>query len=69
LLTTIVTIDPMYVYFDIDARTMLLIQERIRAGKFKSARHNRDVVVRIGLENMGFEPDDLITLPIARSRA
>ena len=51
LLTTMVSQDPMYVYFDIDARTMLLIQERIRSGKFKSARHNRDVVVRIGLEN------------------
>lgn len=51
LLTTIVSQDPMYVYFDIDARTMLLIQERIRAGKFKSARQDRDVVVRIGLEN------------------
>ena len=41
LLTTIVSQDPMYVYFDIDERTMLQIQERIREGKFKSARHNR----------------------------
>jgi RND family efflux transporter MFP subunit len=49
MLTTIVAQNPMYVYFDIDERTMLNIQDRIRTGKFKSARQNKDVVVRIGL--------------------
>src|SRR5262249_15429314 len=36
-LTTVVSQDPMYVIFDIDERTVLRIQELIRAGKFASA--------------------------------
>ena len=39
-LTTIVRQDPMYVYFDIDERTVLKILQLIREGKFKSAREN-----------------------------
>lgn len=35
LLTTIVSVDPMYVIFDVDERTMLRIQSLIRAGKLK----------------------------------
>ena len=38
LLTTIVSQDPMHVYFDVDEATMLHIQEMIREGKFASAR-------------------------------
>lgn len=49
LLTTIVSQDPMYVYFDIDERKMLDIQRRIREGTFKSARRHDDVPVEIGL--------------------
>jgi RND family efflux transporter MFP subunit len=37
LLTTIVSIDPMYVYFDMDERTVLRIRQLIREGKAKSA--------------------------------
>jgi RND family efflux transporter MFP subunit len=37
-LTTIVSLDPMYAYFDIDERTMLQIQRLVRAGKVKSAQ-------------------------------
>jgi RND family efflux transporter MFP subunit len=51
LLTTIVSQDPIYVYFDIDEQTVLHIQELIRAGKFKSARTHDDVPVRVGLAN------------------
>jgi RND family efflux transporter MFP subunit len=38
LLTTIVSVDPMYVYFDVDERTVLEVRKTIRAGKRKSAR-------------------------------
>lgn len=50
LLTTIVSLDPMHAYFDIDERTMLDIQKRIREQKMKSAR-DHDVEVRMGLAN------------------
>jgi len=36
LLTTIVSTDPMYVYFNVDERTVLDVQQRVRAGHFKS---------------------------------
>jgi RND family efflux transporter MFP subunit len=35
-LTTIVSMDPMYVYFDVDERTVLDVQERIRKGHFNT---------------------------------
>jgi RND family efflux transporter MFP subunit len=38
LLTTIVSIDPMYVYFDADEYTVLRVRDLIREGKLPSAR-------------------------------
>ena len=38
MLTTIVSLDPMYAYFDVDERTMLRIRRLIRAGKVRSAQ-------------------------------
>jgi RND family efflux transporter MFP subunit len=38
LLTTIVSVDPMYVYFDMDERTVLRVRELIREGKARSTR-------------------------------
>jgi RND family efflux transporter MFP subunit len=38
LLTTIVSVDPMYVYFDVDERTVLRVRQLIREGKARSAR-------------------------------
>ena len=38
LLTTIVSVDPMYAYFDVDEHTVLQVREMIRQGKAKSAR-------------------------------
>jgi RND family efflux transporter MFP subunit len=38
LLTTIVSVDPMYVYFDADEYTVLRVRKLIREGKAKSAR-------------------------------
>lgn len=51
LLTTIVSLDPIYAYFDVDERTMLDIQQRIREKKMKSARDHDDVEVKLGLAN------------------
>lgn len=47
LLTTIVSVDPMYAYFDVDERTVLHIRKMIREGKTKSAR---DVEWPVSLE-------------------
>ncbi len=41
LLTTIVSVDPMYVYFDVDERTVLRIRQLIREGKAASAGQTR----------------------------
>ena len=38
LLTTIRTIDPIYAAFDVDERTVLQVQKKMREGKFKSYR-------------------------------
>jgi RND family efflux transporter MFP subunit len=38
LLTTIVSVDPIYTYFDVDERTVLRVRQLIREGKAKSAR-------------------------------
>jgi RND family efflux transporter MFP subunit len=50
LLTTLVSVDPMYAYFDVDERTVLRVRQLIREGKAKSAR---DVAwpVFLGLAN------------------
>ncbi len=48
LLTTIVSLDPMYASFDIDERTMLKVRRQIREGKLQSARVT-EVPISIGL--------------------
>lgn len=48
LLTTILKHDPMYVYFDIDERTVLRILKMIREGKFPAAR-NGGAPIHVGL--------------------
>ena len=40
LLTTVVSVDPMYVYFDMDERTVLRVRALIREGKARSARES-----------------------------
>ena len=50
LLTTIVSVDPMYAYFDVDERTVLRIRQLIREGKAKSARESA-WPVSLGLAN------------------
>ena len=50
VLTTIVSVDPMYVYFDVDERTVLRVRQLIREGKAKSAR-DVPIPVFLGLAN------------------
>jgi RND family efflux transporter MFP subunit len=50
LLTTIVSVDPMYAYFDVDEHTVLRVRQMIREGKAKSARDG-ELPVWLGLAN------------------
>jgi RND family efflux transporter MFP subunit len=50
LLTTIVSVDPMYAYFDVDERTVLRVRQLIREGKARSARE-AEWPVAMGLAN------------------
>ncbi|AGA28090.1 efflux RND transporter periplasmic adaptor subunit [Singulisphaera acidiphila] len=50
LLTTLVSVDPMYVYFDVDEHTLLRVRQLIREGKAKSARDAK-LSVTLGLAN------------------
>jgi RND family efflux transporter MFP subunit len=40
LLTTIVSLDPMYVYFDVDERTVMKLRGLVREGKLQSREQN-----------------------------
>src|SRR5262249_43568210 len=52
LLTTIVSIDPMYAYFDADEESVLHVRQLIREGKVHSARERGVMVpVLLGLAN------------------
>jgi len=52
LLTTIVSLDPMYAYFDVDEPTLLRVRKAINEGKMKARRANRlRVPVFMGLQN------------------
>lgn len=48
ILTSIVSQDPMYAYFDVDERTLLRVRRLIQEGKIRSARDTK-VVVRMAL--------------------
>jgi RND family efflux transporter MFP subunit len=52
LLTTIMSVSPMYVYFDIDERTLLRMQELAREGKCRGLRDpDANTPVSLGLAN------------------
>ncbi|HTN76396.1 MAG TPA: efflux RND transporter periplasmic adaptor subunit [Pirellulaceae bacterium] len=55
LLTTIVSQDPIFGYFDVDEHTMLRIHQLIREGKIESARDGVEIPVELGLANEGDE--------------
>ncbi len=48
ILTSIVTQDPIYAYFDVDERTMLRLRRLVQAGKIRSAR-STSIPVELGL--------------------
>ena len=50
LLTTIVSVDPMYAYFDVDERTVLRVKQLIREGKAQHAE-KVEIPVWLGLAN------------------
>jgi RND family efflux transporter MFP subunit len=50
LLTTIVSVDPMYAYFDVDERTVLRVKQLIREGQLRSA-DDGTIPVSLGLAN------------------
>jgi RND family efflux transporter MFP subunit len=59
-LTTIVTIDPIYAYFDEDERTMLRVRRLIRDGKVKSIRDAK-ISVLLGLaDEEGFPHEGVV---------
>jgi RND family efflux transporter MFP subunit len=55
LLTTLVSVDPMYAYFDMDERTVLRVRQLIREGKAKSDR-DTEWPVSLGLATDGGFP-------------
>jgi len=48
VLTNIVSVDPMYVYFDVDERTLLTVQKMVRDGLHDS-RQDQELPVSMGL--------------------
>jgi RND family efflux transporter MFP subunit len=55
LLTTIVSVDPMYVYFDVDEHTVLRVRQLVREGKSDSPRDG-GYPVSLGLANEDGHP-------------
>jgi RND family efflux transporter MFP subunit len=55
LLTTIVSVDPMYAYFDVDEYTVLRVRRLVREGKADSPRDG-GVPVQLGLANEDGHP-------------
>jgi len=51
LLTTIVSIDPMYAYFDVDEQAVLHLRQLIRERKIHNPRAGEEVTVLLGLAN------------------
>ncbi len=55
LLTTIVSVDPMYAYCDVDERTVLRVRKAINEGKIRPRADGTELKVLMGLENeVGF---------------
>jgi RND family efflux transporter MFP subunit len=51
VLTTLVSVDPIYVYFDVDERTVLRVRQLIREGRAKSARETEwHIALALALE-------------------
>ena len=51
LLTTVVTMDPMYAYFNVNEHALLQVKKLIREGKIKIAQDGAKIPVEFGLAN------------------
>ncbi len=61
LLTTVVSLDPMYAYFDLDERTLLRIRTAINDGQAGPLHHGQEFPVLMGLQNeQGYPHDGMI---------
>jgi multidrug efflux system membrane fusion protein len=49
LLTTVVSVDPIYAYFDVDENTVLRIREAINAGRIIPQANTEDIQVLLGV--------------------
>src|SRR5262249_47315214 len=49
-LTSVVSLDPIYAYFDMDERTVLDIRKRINEGKIKVPKNTTEIPVFLALE-------------------
>ena len=59
-LATIVSLNPIHAYFDVDERTVLRIRRLIQQGKIKSARES-ETLVKIGLaDEVGFPLEGVV---------
>ena len=50
LLTTVVSLDPMYGYFDMDENTLLKVKRAINEGKIKRPHNSKEVPIDMGLQ-------------------
>lgn len=50
LLTTVVSLDPMYAYFDMDEPTLLRVKRAINEGRIKLPRESSDIPILMGLQ-------------------
>jgi multidrug efflux system membrane fusion protein len=55
LLTTVVSQDPIHVYFDVDERTILRVERLVGEGKIRTEKEERVIPVHLGLADEGNE--------------
>jgi multidrug efflux system membrane fusion protein len=61
LLTTVVSLDPMYAYFDVDEATVLEVRRRINTGEIKPRSERKEIPVMMGLQGeTGFPHQGLL---------
>jgi multidrug efflux system membrane fusion protein len=49
-LTTVVSVDPVFAYFDMDERTILRVRRLINEGKIQLPKNREDIPILVGLE-------------------
>jgi len=57
LLTTVVSLDPIYAYFDVDERTLLRIRNAVNQGRLRP-KHPGEIAVLMGLQGESGYPHD-----------